>query len=133
MMHVNKTIIVNQIRHLCFLHRLRTSDHHIAKHLHVYFHLYWAICLYTLCYLQTKTCIVLIYQFFRSCLLSYDIKILSTSFQDLLFLACSHPDNRTTITSIAEWPEWILEVLISNHEVSVASLLFYFLMRIMFR
>jgi len=37
--------------------------------------------------------------------------------QDLLFLACSHPDNRTTITSIAEWPEWILEVLISNHEM----------------
>ncbi|CAL5069309.1 unnamed protein product [Urochloa decumbens] len=37
--------------------------------------------------------------------------------QDLLFLACSHPDNRTTMTSIAEWPEWILEVLISNHEM----------------
>ncbi|TVU14942.1 hypothetical protein EJB05_38439 [Eragrostis curvula] len=37
--------------------------------------------------------------------------------QDLLFLACSHPDNRTTITSIAEWPEWILEVLIYNHEM----------------
>ncbi|XP_062226373.1 BEACH domain-containing protein C2 isoform X2 [Phragmites australis] len=36
--------------------------------------------------------------------------------QDLLFLACSHPDNRTTMTSIAEWPEWILEVLIYNHE-----------------
>ncbi|KAL6652262.1 hypothetical protein ACP70R_011187 [Stipagrostis hirtigluma subsp. patula] len=36
--------------------------------------------------------------------------------QDLLFLACSHPDNRTTMTSIAEWPEWILEVLIHNHE-----------------
>lgn len=37
--------------------------------------------------------------------------------QDLLFLACSHPDNRTTMTSIAEWPEWLLEVLISNHEM----------------
>nr|CAB3485370.1 unnamed protein product [Digitaria exilis] len=37
--------------------------------------------------------------------------------QDLLFLACSHPDNRTTMTSISEWPEWILEVLISNHEM----------------
>ncbi|CAD6262757.1 unnamed protein product [Miscanthus lutarioriparius] len=37
--------------------------------------------------------------------------------QDLLFLACSHLDNRTTMTSIAEWPEWILEVLISNHEM----------------
>ncbi|KAL6903365.1 hypothetical protein ACP4OV_004178 [Aristida adscensionis] len=37
--------------------------------------------------------------------------------QDLLFLACSHPDNRTTMISIAEWPEWILEVLIYNHEM----------------
>ena len=93
--------------------------------------------IYALSYLQTKTYIVLIYQFFRSCLLSYDAEILSMSFQDLLFLACSHPDNRTTITSIAEWPEWILEVLISNHEVSVTltCLLFYFLilMRIVFR
>jgi hypothetical protein len=48
------------------------------------------------------------------------------SFQDLLFLACSHLDNRSTMTSIAEWPEWILEVLISNHEVSVTGLLSYF-------
>ncbi|PNT61623.1 hypothetical protein BRADI_5g17947v3 [Brachypodium distachyon] len=38
--------------------------------------------------------------------------------QDILFLACSHPENRTTLTSIAEWPEWILEVLIYNHEGS---------------
>ncbi|ONM15167.1 BEACH domain-containing protein C2 [Zea mays] len=37
--------------------------------------------------------------------------------QDILFLACSHLDNRTTMTSISEWPEWILEVLISNHEM----------------
>uniref|UniRef100_A0A3B6DIS4 DUF4704 domain-containing protein n=2 Tax=Triticinae TaxID=1648030 RepID=A0A3B6DIS4_WHEAT len=36
--------------------------------------------------------------------------------QDILFLACSHPENRTTMTTIAEWPEWILEVLIYNHE-----------------
>lgn len=41
----------------------------------------------------------------------------SILFQDLLFLACSHPENRSTMTSIAEWPEWILEVMISNHEV----------------
>jgi hypothetical protein len=47
-------------------------------------------------------------------------------FQDILFLACSHLDNRTTMTSISEWPEWILEVLISNHEVSVTCLLSYF-------
>uniref|UniRef100_J3M096 BEACH domain-containing protein C2 n=1 Tax=Oryza brachyantha TaxID=4533 RepID=J3M096_ORYBR len=41
----------------------------------------------------------------------------SRAIQDLLFLACSHPENRTTMTSIAEWPEWILEVLIYNHEM----------------
>ncbi|XP_038973687.1 BEACH domain-containing protein C2-like isoform X2 [Phoenix dactylifera] len=37
--------------------------------------------------------------------------------QDLLFLACSHPENRTSLTCMAEWPEWILEVLISNYEM----------------
>ncbi|XP_044420246.1 BEACH domain-containing protein C2 isoform X2 [Triticum aestivum] len=37
--------------------------------------------------------------------------------QDLLFLVCSHPENRSTMTSIAEWPDWILEVMISNHEM----------------
>ncbi|MED6181789.1 BEACH domain-containing protein C2 [Stylosanthes scabra] len=36
--------------------------------------------------------------------------------QDVLFLACSHPENRTSMTNLEEWPEWILEVLISNHE-----------------
>ncbi|AQK73327.1 BEACH domain-containing protein C2 [Zea mays] len=37
--------------------------------------------------------------------------------QDLLYLVCSHPKNRSTMTSINEWPECILEVLISNHEM----------------
>ncbi|KAJ4811845.1 WD-40 repeat family protein / beige-like protein [Rhynchospora pubera] len=37
--------------------------------------------------------------------------------QDLLLLACSHPENRSCLTSMAEWPEWILEVLISNYEM----------------
>lgn len=37
-------------------------------------------------------------------------------FQDLLFLACSHPENRSSLTKMEEWPEWILEVLISNYE-----------------
>lgn len=37
--------------------------------------------------------------------------------QDLLFLACSHPENRNRLTGLAEWPEWILEVLISNYEM----------------
>ncbi|GMH17239.1 hypothetical protein Nepgr_019080 [Nepenthes gracilis] len=36
--------------------------------------------------------------------------------QDLLFLACSHPENRSILTKMEEWPEWILEVLISNYE-----------------
>ncbi|KAM7275307.1 hypothetical protein ACFE04_017173 [Oxalis oulophora] len=36
--------------------------------------------------------------------------------QDLLFLACSHPENRSNLTNMEEWPEWILEILISNHE-----------------
>jgi hypothetical protein len=38
-------------------------------------------------------------------------------FQDLLLLACGHPENRSCLTFMAEWPEWILEVLISNYEV----------------
>uniref|UniRef100_A0A0D9YW24 BEACH domain-containing protein n=1 Tax=Oryza glumipatula TaxID=40148 RepID=A0A0D9YW24_9ORYZ len=36
--------------------------------------------------------------------------------QDLLYLASTNNENRIALTSIAEWPEWILEVLISNHE-----------------
>ncbi|XP_057435514.1 BEACH domain-containing protein C2 isoform X2 [Lotus japonicus] len=41
----------------------------------------------------------------------------SRALQDLLFLACSHPENRSSMTNMEEWPEWILEVLISNYEV----------------
>ncbi|XP_062222527.1 BEACH domain-containing protein C2-like isoform X2 [Phragmites australis] len=37
--------------------------------------------------------------------------------QDLLYLVCSHPKNRSMMASIGEWPEWILEVLISDHEM----------------
>ncbi|GAB4844399.1 BEACH domain-containing protein C2 [Ancistrocladus abbreviatus] len=36
--------------------------------------------------------------------------------QDLLFLACSRPENRSILTNMEEWPEWLLEVLISNYE-----------------
>ncbi|KAJ0254910.1 BEACH domain-containing protein C1 [Hirschfeldia incana] len=36
--------------------------------------------------------------------------------QDVLFLACSHPENRSSLTKMEEWPEWILETLISNYE-----------------
>ncbi|KAL4352831.1 hypothetical protein GQ457_06G032510 [Hibiscus cannabinus] len=41
----------------------------------------------------------------------------SRALQDLLFLACSHPENRSSLTKMEEWPEWILEVLISNYEM----------------
>lgn len=37
--------------------------------------------------------------------------------QDLLFLACSNSENRSSLTSMPEWPEWLLEVLISNFEM----------------
>ncbi|XP_010277463.1 PREDICTED: BEACH domain-containing protein C2 isoform X2 [Nelumbo nucifera] len=37
--------------------------------------------------------------------------------RDILFLACSHPENRSCLTNMEEWPEWILEVLISNYEI----------------
>ncbi|XP_010559117.1 PREDICTED: BEACH domain-containing protein C2-like [Tarenaya hassleriana] len=40
----------------------------------------------------------------------------SRALQDLLFLACSHPENRNSLTTMEEWPEWILEILISNYE-----------------
>nr|XP_043621960.1 BEACH domain-containing protein C2-like [Erigeron canadensis] len=36
--------------------------------------------------------------------------------QDLLILACSHAENRGRLTKMDEWPEWILEILISNYE-----------------
>lgn len=38
--------------------------------------------------------------------------------QDLLILACGHPENRSSLIRMDEWPEWILEILISNHEVA---------------
>ncbi|KAH0882382.1 hypothetical protein HID58_058478 [Brassica napus] len=40
----------------------------------------------------------------------------SRALQDLLFLACSHPENRSSLTTMEEWPEWILEILITNYE-----------------
>ncbi|XP_021904492.1 BEACH domain-containing protein C2 [Carica papaya] len=43
----------------------------------------------------------------------------SRALQDLLFLACSHPENRSSLTNMEEWPEWILEILISNYEKDV--------------
>ncbi|XP_029129254.1 BEACH domain-containing protein C2 isoform X2 [Cajanus cajan] len=41
----------------------------------------------------------------------------SRALQDLLFLACSHPENKGKLKNMEEWPEWILEVLISNYEL----------------
>ncbi|KAK7340142.1 hypothetical protein VNO77_20836 [Canavalia gladiata] len=46
----------------------------------------------------------------------------SKALQDLLFLACSHPENRSSLTNMEEWPEWILEMLISNYEVGPSKL-----------
>uniref|UniRef100_A0A2P2M590 Uncharacterized protein LOC105643091 isoform X1 n=1 Tax=Rhizophora mucronata TaxID=61149 RepID=A0A2P2M590_RHIMU len=46
----------------------------------------------------------------------------SRALQDLLFLACSHSENRSSLTNMEEWPEWILEVLISNYEVPLSGL-----------
>ncbi|KAL3536918.1 hypothetical protein ACH5RR_000284 [Cinchona calisaya] len=43
----------------------------------------------------------------------------SRALQDLLILACSHPENRSSLIGMEEWPEWILEILISNHETGV--------------
>jgi len=38
-------------------------------------------------------------------------------FQDLQFLACSHPENRGILSNKEDWPEWILEILFSNYEL----------------
>ncbi|KAM7508730.1 hypothetical protein LguiA_019183 [Lonicera macranthoides] len=40
---------------------------------------------------------------------------------DLLFLACSHAENRSSLIQMEEWPEWILEVLISNYEMGASK------------
>ncbi|KAG8363377.1 hypothetical protein BUALT_Bualt19G0016000 [Buddleja alternifolia] len=42
----------------------------------------------------------------------------SQALQDLLILTCSNPENRSRLTKMNEWPEWILEILISNYETS---------------
>ncbi|XP_010506510.1 PREDICTED: BEACH domain-containing protein C2 [Camelina sativa] len=47
---------------------------------------------------------------------SASMALQSRALQDLLFLACSHPENRSSLTKMEEWPEWILEILISNYE-----------------
>lgn len=52
------------------------------------------------------------------CSVSYSKMLLSIWFQDLLFLACSHSENRSSLTQMEEWPEWLLEVLISSYEVT---------------
>ncbi|KAJ6404649.1 hypothetical protein OIU84_012752 [Salix udensis] len=45
----------------------------------------------------------------------------SQALQDLLFLACSHPENRSSLTKMEEWPEWLLEILISNYEMGASK------------
>ncbi|KAK2407273.1 WD-40 repeat family protein / beige protein [Trifolium repens] len=41
----------------------------------------------------------------------------SRALQDLLFLTCSHPENKGRLADMEEWPEWILEIMISNYEL----------------
>ncbi|KAH7276959.1 hypothetical protein KP509_39G028100 [Ceratopteris richardii] len=43
--------------------------------------------------------------------------------QDILFLACTHPDNRIVLTTMPEWPEWLLEILIYNYEVGASKMI----------
>ncbi|KAJ0819058.1 putative transcription factor WD40-like family [Helianthus annuus] len=51
--------------------------------------------------------------------LPYSTKTFQTrALQDLLILACSHTENRSSLTNMEEWPEWLLEILISNHEMA---------------
>lgn len=38
-------------------------------------------------------------------------------FQDLLFLTSRHMANRSKITRLDDWPEWILKILLINYEV----------------
>uniref|UniRef100_A0A3Q7EKN2 BEACH domain-containing protein C2 n=1 Tax=Solanum lycopersicum TaxID=4081 RepID=A0A3Q7EKN2_SOLLC len=45
----------------------------------------------------------------------------SRALQDLLIMACSHPENRINLTKMDEWPEWILEILISNYETGASK------------
>ncbi|KAI3756859.1 hypothetical protein L1987_56682 [Smallanthus sonchifolius] len=54
--------------------------------------------------------------------LPYSTKSFQTrALQDLLILACSHSENRSSLTKMEEWPQWLLEILISNHEMSVTN------------
>ncbi|KAK4744867.1 hypothetical protein SAY87_011179 [Trapa incisa] len=54
--------------------------------------------------------------------LPYASRVLqSRALQDLLFLACSHTENRSSLTKMEEWPEWILEILISNYEMDAGK------------
>ncbi|CAI9101616.1 OLC1v1038984C1 [Oldenlandia corymbosa var. corymbosa] len=45
----------------------------------------------------------------------------SRALQDLLILACSQAENRSTLIGMEEWPEWILEILISNYETGTTK------------
>ncbi|KAI4356836.1 hypothetical protein L6164_000823 [Bauhinia variegata] len=48
--------------------------------------------------------------------------IQSRALQDILFLASSQEENRSSLTSMEEWPEWILEVLILNYEMDQSKI-----------
>lgn len=40
-------------------------------------------------------------------------------------MACSQSENRSSLTNMEEWPEWILEVLISNYEVTLSNVIVF--------
>jgi hypothetical protein len=39
----------------------------------------------------------------------------------MLLLACTHAENRNLLTTMPEWPEWLLEILISNYETGISG------------
>ncbi|CAH9123804.1 unnamed protein product [Cuscuta epithymum] len=49
------------------------------------------------------------------------LKLQCRALQDLLILACSHSENRNTLIKMEEWPEWILEIFISNYETGTSK------------
>jgi hypothetical protein len=41
--------------------------------------------------------------------------------QDMLLLCCTHVENRYSLTGSPDWPEWVLEILLANDEVTTVA------------
>jgi hypothetical protein len=41
--------------------------------------------------------------------------------QDMLLLCCTHVENRYSLTGSPDWPEWVLEILLANDEVTAVA------------